>query len=127
MLPRIFYIALGFAVGYFLDSLKNPKNKHEVEQKAPTSAQTSVEHPITSRTLSTEASVKEVEQVSPDFLQVINGIGPVYAKRLFENGIRSMTALAHADRSKIAEAAQVRIWSNIDEWIAKAQELSSSS
>ena len=67
-----------------------------------------------------------VEEKSPDFLKQVQGIGPTYAKRLFEGGIRSMRSLADMDPAELAELAQMKNSDKAADWIQQAKGLASS-
>lgn len=62
----------------------------------------------------------------PDDLTAINGIGPVYARRLQEAGISTFAALAAQSADKIGQIVQLKEWQagNPATWIAQARELS---
>ncbi len=66
------------------------------------------------------------KSAAPDDLTTINGIGPVYARRLQEAGITTFAALAAQDPERIAQIVQLKEWQAASplEWIAQAQELS---
>lgn len=63
---------------------------------------------------------------APDDLTAINGIGPVYAGRLQEAGIKTYAALAAQNAAYLRQVAQLKAWHAADpeEWIAAARELS---
>ena len=57
----------------------------------------------------------------------VNGIGPTYAARLKEAGIRSLSDLAKADAGKLADKVEViGGQATIEDWIKQAQEMTSS-
>lgn len=60
-----------------------------------------------------------------DPLVDINGIGPVYQKRLYAAGVTSFTQLAALPADRLREIVQAQEWQNIDaeEWIAEARVL----
>jgi predicted flap endonuclease-1-like 5' DNA nuclease len=62
----------------------------------------------------------------PDDLTAIRGIGPVYARRLQEGGIKTYATLAAQDPAEVRRVAQLKEWHAADpaEWIAAAQALS---
>jgi predicted flap endonuclease-1-like 5' DNA nuclease len=113
MFSSLFYITLGFVVGYFLDWLQHKKKVEKSYGQQLAEAELAMP----------EAAKLSLEEDSPDFLQTINGIGPVYAKRLFESGIRSFSALAAADKSTLVEITKVRNVDQVDQWIVEAQNL----
>ena len=115
MFSRLFYLALGFAVGYLINSLRQ-EDKEEVAQ-----------HPIPPINIDSvgESAAPEpdlnVEEASPDFLQLINGIGPTYAKRLFDGGIKSYAALAETSAGELANLTKARSLAQVEDWIEQAK------
>lgn len=65
---------------------------------------------------------------SPNELKKINGIGPTYAKRLFEGGVRSIAALAASDVDTLTTLSRVQDWQKPGpaEWIEEAKRLTES-
>jgi polyhydroxyalkanoate synthase len=66
----------------------------------------------------------EAEAVGPagtegSDLEELNGIGPTYAERLREAGVRTIAELAEADAEAVAEAAEVGT-SRAEDWIQQA-------
>jgi predicted flap endonuclease-1-like 5' DNA nuclease len=68
-----------------------------------------------------------VRQIPPrrDNLEVIDGIGPTYAKRLNEAGILSFAQLAELTPEQIREIIKPAAWQKIDaeSWISQAERL----
>ncbi len=64
--------------------------------------------------------------VDADRLQLINGIGNVFAQRFNEAGVYTYEQLAALDSDRIIEIVQAKSWQNIDpeSWIAQAGALS---
>ena len=60
------------------------------------------------------------EEGGPDDLTVLNGVGPVFAKRLIEAGYRSFADIANADPEALREATKATRLANPEEWIAEA-------
>lgn len=60
-------------------------------------------------------------ETSSDDLTAIKGIGPVYAARLDEAGVRSFRALAEADASALADSLGISV-DNAAAWIAQAND-----
>ncbi|MCB0080106.1 MAG: hypothetical protein KDE47_04220 [Caldilineaceae bacterium] len=60
-----------------------------------------------------------------DRFQIINGIGPVYEKKLKESGVLTFADLAQQTPEKVVEIIAPQSWQNIDAagWIAQAAEL----
>ena len=60
-----------------------------------------------------------------DRLQMVNGIGNVFARRLNEAGVRTFVELASLSADQLVEIVQAKPWQNIDPdgWIAQAAEL----
>jgi polyhydroxyalkanoate synthase len=56
----------------------------------------------------------------PDDLTEVNGIGPVFARRLMEGGISTFTELGRADPSKVADITGVPE-SRVLDWISQAE------
>ncbi|MFQ5398492.1 MAG: DUF4332 domain-containing protein [Anaerolineae bacterium] len=56
-------------------------------------------------------------------VQSINGIGPTYAKRLRDAGVRTIADLAGQTAERLAEIVLLKAWQNADPsaWIAEAQ------
>ncbi len=69
---------------------------------------------------------KAAKASAADDLTMINGIGPVYARRLQEAGITTFAALAAQDPERLGEIVKLREWQagTPSEWIAQAAELS---
>jgi predicted flap endonuclease-1-like 5' DNA nuclease len=59
-------------------------------------------------------------------LTLVRGIGPAYARRLQEGGIRTLSALALASPEQVCEIIQIKPWQNAapKQWIAEARQLS---
>jgi predicted flap endonuclease-1-like 5' DNA nuclease len=57
-------------------------------------------------------------------LTLIRGIGPAYARRLQEAGIRTFALLAQASPEHVCEIVQIKPWQNAapKEWIAEAKQ-----
>ena len=112
MFSRIFYFALGFAVGYFIDSIRQDSGSDEVRPR-----------PINHTDPAEESVVVEShrEEETPDFLQQINGIGPAYAQRLFDGGIRSYWSLANATAEELTSLAKARSQAQAEDWIEQAK------
>ncbi|MCB0140643.1 MAG: hypothetical protein KDE50_12105 [Caldilineaceae bacterium] len=60
-----------------------------------------------------------------DRFQIINGIGPVYEKKLKESGVLTFADLAQQTPEKVVEIIAPQSWQTIDAagWIAQAAEL----
>ncbi|MEZ4706159.1 MAG: hypothetical protein R3A44_03075 [Caldilineaceae bacterium] len=60
-----------------------------------------------------------------DRLQIINGIGPVYEKKLKAAGVQTFGELAQQTPEKVVEIIAPQSWQNIDAaaWIAQAADL----
>lgn len=71
-----------------------------------------------------EATMTSFRPVQPDPLADIDGIGPVYAKRLNEAGIYSFTQLAELSAERVREIIKPEEWQKIEpeKWIAEARE-----
>lgn len=68
-----------------------------------------------------------LRQANPDPLVDINGIGPVYQKKLFDAGIYTFEQLASMTPDQIAAIIQPEGWQNVDfdRWIAEAAQFAS--
>lgn len=62
------------------------------------------------------------DAADPDDLAAVNGIGPVYKRRLAAAGITTFAALAAADAQAVAEAAEAPL-SFAEDWIGQAATL----
>lgn len=60
-------------------------------------------------------------------LQIVNGIGPAYARRLQEAGISTLADLAQQEPAQVAEIVKLKPWQNAapQNWIAEARQLTS--
>lgn len=115
MFSRLFYLTLGFAVGYFISSLQQDRNADEVQLISSMSDDLASE-PV----IADPVPILLLDKESPDFLQQINGIGPIYAKRLFDGGIRSFAALAEATAEELVRLTKARNQSQVEDWIEQA-------
>ncbi len=75
-----------------------------------------------------EAPTETVSQAAParrDPLEKINGIGPVYKRRLYEAGVYTFQQLAALSPEQIREIIQPKSWQKIEpeSWIQQAREL----
>jgi predicted flap endonuclease-1-like 5' DNA nuclease len=65
------------------------------------------------------AVVEPSEPQEPDDMELLQGIGPAYARRLNEAGITTFAQLAEADPDEIREITAVTRW-DPQEWIDEA-------
>ncbi len=65
-------------------------------------------------------------ETAPDDLRQIEGIGPTYARRLHDAGIRTFAALASLSPRQVMELAGMRSQDTAVSWIAAASALSAS-
>ena len=72
-----------------------------------------VSHPAPPDTAPTETP-------DPDDLTAINGVGPVFERRLMETGMATFAAIAEASPDRIAEATGVPT-SRAEDWIRQAR------
>ncbi len=86
--------------------------------EAPTSHPPAFRHPPPTAEKSTATAVAP----SGDDMTEVNGIGPVYAKKLSELGIDSFAALAAADAADVAARSDIAR-DRVADWINKAAEL----
>ncbi|MCP4359097.1 MAG: hypothetical protein GY796_13865 [Chloroflexi bacterium] len=58
-------------------------------------------------------------------LQIIRGIGPAYARRLNEAGVKTLSDLAEIDPEKIKEIIGLKPWQNVEtaDWVREAKAL----
>jgi hypothetical protein len=66
----------------------------------------------------------EEKPIQADDLTVIKGVGPVYAARLVDCGVTSLTDLSVANAEALATAIEVPV-ARVTDWIAEAAFLSS--
>jgi len=61
----------------------------------------------------------------PDNLEVINGIGPTYARRLREAGIKTFADLTNQPPERLREITGLKTWQAADpaDWISEARQL----
>ena len=66
------------------------------------------------------------EKSAEDDLTTIKGIGPTFAKRLKEAGIKTFKQVAEAAPERLREITKIRDWQrpSAEEWIEEAQSLS---
>lgn len=74
-----------------------------------------------------DATIAQTRPVQKDRLEVIEGIGPVYARRLNEAGIFSFAQLAELSAARVREIIKPEEWQKIEpeSWIAQAIALAS--
>ncbi len=70
-----------------------------------------------------DATIAQTRPVQKDRLEVIEGIGPVYAKRLNDAGIFSFAQLAELSAARVREIIKPEEWQKIEpeSWIAQAK------
>ncbi len=132
---RLVYIALGFAVGYLIDVLKEQQQNEDKQVPKMEEIEVVVSDAVKEKDSSAAKSVSkkkkaaqkatkaEALESSPAFLTEINGIGPTYAKRMFEAGIRSLPDLANSDPAELAKISKLRNTAKAEEWISEAKKL----
>lgn len=129
MFARLFYIAAGFAVGYMLDSLRQQNQDSETEvTDIPVTDVLDVTENIETEVVESESSESSsapeaVVFDSPAFLKQVNGIGPTYAKRIFEAGINSYQLLAAKTPAELMAISKVRSQEKAKDWIDQAKKL----
>lgn len=119
-MPFITQFLLGIVAGLFLkqgyDQWKNRKSVTSSEPVKPTAG-------IEVKTVVQDTLPAPVE-IKPDDLEVIDGIGPVFAKRLHAAGIETFAQLAELSPERIHKIiGSVRTSHMIDAegWIAEAR------
>lgn len=129
-LSRLFYIALGFVIGYMLDNLKK-QNQEEVdfytnpadfEEKSVEDIVVEIVSPVEKEPDSVQSASAESQHDNPNFLTQINGIGATYAKRIFDSGVHSMKALSECDPQELSEIAKIKNLEKVGDWIKQAKE-----
>ncbi len=93
------------------------------------SAQTEDERQLAALESEMERARAEAEKPKPapeQDLELISGIGPVFAKRLKNAGINSYADLANLTAQEVRDIVKVKKWQRLDavSWIAQAVELS---
>ena len=91
MLARLFYIAVGFAVGYMLDSKRRQNQESSISPANMESMGEAVEIEVVEKPGSVDETNAEMSEIvteeeteqTADLLTQIEGIGPTYAKRRF--------------------------------------------
>ncbi len=72
-----------------------------------------------------KAELYQLDETSPDDLTAIRGIGIATENRLFRAGIKSYAQLARASPEEVRmKLGKLAGGTNIEDWIAQAQELS---
>jgi len=124
-LSAIFYLGLGFFVGYLFDTLRRNGQTHEDASFAADRLETlqdATDAFVSREPIEQKAGQKEKEESSADFLQAINGIGPAYAKRIFAGGVRSFSQLGRMSAEELATISQARSQDQVEGWLAQANE-----
>jgi large subunit ribosomal protein L21 len=75
--------------------------------------------PPTFRVVTPPSTPPKPRSPEPDDLTEVNGIGPVFARRLMEAGISTFSNLAQAEPGRVAEIAQVPE-ARVTDWIEQA-------
>lgn len=78
--------------------------------------------PPTFRVVTAPSEPPTPRPAEPDDLTEVNGIGPVFARRLMEAGISTFALLAQAPAERVAGIAGVPE-SRVSDWIEQAAEL----
>jgi predicted flap endonuclease-1-like 5' DNA nuclease len=75
--------------------------------------------------IATRSNLSGTTVGAADNLEQINGIGPTYARRLREAGIRSFADLANQEPARLREVTGLRDWQAADpaDWITEARQL----
>lgn len=72
----------------------------------------------------TEAAVTPKPSPKRDDLTLINGIGPTFARRLYDGGIDTFAKLAAAQPEEVKALAKLAVWqADPATWIAAAKEM----
>lgn len=77
--------------------------------------------PPTFRVVTPPGTPPTPKSTDPDDLTEVNGIGPVFARRLMEAGISTFADLAKAESHRVAEIAGVPE-ARVTDWIEQATE-----
>lgn len=116
-----------------LDELAEEKRQVQALQRQADDEAAAPRQPASTETAAapaeTAAAPAAAAPDAADDLTAIRGIGPVYARRLQEAGIRTFAALAQQRPERVAELVGRKNWQAADpaEWIAAARALASSS
>lgn len=126
LLRTAFYMAVGFAAGFFYKQYQNENRENQDRLNSPLPSKPTV--PPQAKAIAEKASdVSEVsERVVQDDLTQVKGIGPVFAERFYEAGIKTFAALATLTPERAREISRLPEWHQADpaEWISQAAELS---
>lgn len=107
-------LVIGMIIGLLINWVVEPILKRTVTPVKPQPPPTPVSNPV----------IKVIIRDQDD-LEQINGIGPVFSKRLKEAGIFTYQQLANASAPKIQKVVAAEEWQNIDvdAWINEARRL----
>ncbi len=126
MLTKVFYFGVGLASLVYdnfdeLAQVGEERYNQFVRANHPPEETIEVESIFPDEEVPVVASTSQSES-KPDDLTAINGIGPTFAKRLQDAGIKSYKALAGATADQIKEITGVAEWqADPQDWITQAE------
>lgn len=138
MFRALFWTAVGFVGGLFFGEwlAQREEQKPVLERPAaateptfrPANIPLPAEPPKTipkSPQPAPQIELPPSEKTAEDDLTTIKGIGPTFAKRLKEAGIKTFKQVAEADPERLRQITKIRDWQrpSAEEWIEEAQSL----
>ncbi len=129
ILPFFAGVIVGWLIKWVFDSRKTPPAPVEtVRVSGKTGELAAAQHRIKEleqRLGDAQQPGAQVVFREKDRLEMIHGIGPVFASRLTEAGIATFSELSRTSAERVREVIAPEEWQAIDPaaWIAEAQEL----
>lgn len=84
-----------------------------------------LEAELATASMATPSRMSTIPTAAADNLEVINGIGPTYARRLREAGVKTFSELTDQTPERLREITGLKAWQAADpaDWIAEARQL----